>query len=126
MVIRTIKYEDFNGNKKEKVAYFNITEVALAKVGNELNEIIAKLQNTKNPDLIADMLSRIILMSYGEKSEDGETFNQSKEVKEKFEYSAAFPALFMELAQDEEEFNKFVKGVIPKSLAGKLTELTTV
>ena len=120
MIIKKIKYEDYNGNQKETTAYFNINEVTLAKVGNELTDIINKLNETKDTDMVANLLSRIILMSYGKKSEDGESFIQTKEVKEAFEYSAAFPALFMELAQDENKFVEFVKGVIPKSIAGQL------
>ena len=120
MIVKKIKYEDFNGNQKETTAYFNINEVTLAKVGNEINEIINTLNETQNTDIIADLLSRIILMSYGKKSENGESFIQSKAVQEEFEYSAAYPALFMELAQDGDKFVEFLKGALPKSLISQI------
>lgn len=124
MLKRTIKYTDFNDQQVEEVLYFNLTKAELLEMelsanngfGDTLQRIIAAKDNQA---LIAEF-KKIILGSYGKKSEDGKRFIKSKELREEFEQSAAYSELFMELATDENAASDFIRGVIPTDLGQEL------
>lgn len=119
MLKKTIKYTNFNGEAKERDCYFNLTESECAELeaseDNSLSkkmEIVAK--DTEDKEATVRIFKEIILKAYGERSADGETFMKSPEIRNKFECSAAFNALFMELATDADKMADFVNRVIPK------------
>lgn len=64
-------------------------------------------------------------MSYGERSEegDGRAFikydSDGRRLSNKFKQTAAYDALFMELAMDADKFAKFVTAILPKDLQGQ-------
>ncbi len=119
MLKKTIKYTNFNGDTKERDCYFNLTEAECAELeaseDNSLSkkiEIIAK--DTEDKAATVRIFKEIILKAYGERSADGESFMKSPEIRQNFECSAAFNALFMELATDADKMSEFVNNVIPK------------
>jgi hypothetical protein len=118
---KNIKYEDFNGETVEETFYFNMsqTEVITLQLDYDggmeafINRII-KAENIKS--LIAEF-QKIVLMSYGQKSEDGKRFIKSDQLREEFSQTAAYNALFMELAIDADAAAEFIMGIIPKGMA---------
>ena len=72
-------------------------------------------------ELIA-LFKDIILRSYGVKSADGEEFQKSDELRTKFENTAAYQALFMELATSDEKGANFINGVVPANLRAQLDQ----
>ena len=54
------------------------------------------------------------LKSYGEKSLDGRKFVKNDEVRDNFQQTEAYSALFMELATNADAAAEFVNGIIPK------------
>lgn len=116
MVVKVIKYTDFNGNECEDKVYFNLTKAECAKMelayqggmSNYIKEVIESGDNAK----IVDLFTNLILESYGVKSEDGKRFIKSAKLKEEFEQTAAFSELFVELAMNEAAAEAFVKSVI--------------
>lgn len=115
MLKKTIKYEDFNGNEREEDLYFNLSKSELSakalvdeNIGDKLKEIIESGNNQK----IFDVYERIVLASYGEKSDDGKFFRKSEEITNNFKQSAAYDALFMDLL-DGDNAEKFINGILP-------------
>lgn len=125
MLKREITYEDFNGVKSTETFYFNLSKTEMA--GWDLGgmaaslERMAKAQDTTS--LVAE-IQKIVLTSYGEKSEDGKRFIKSEELRTAFSQTAAYDALFMELAQDEQKLLGFFQGVFPKEFADQLRQAT--
>lgn len=120
MLKREIKYEDFNGEEQIDVVYFNLSkpeliELQVSKEGG-MGNLLQKIIDTKDIREIINMFKEIILMSYGEKSDDGKRFIKSDELREQFSQTAAFQSLFMELAEDEDAAAKFINGLIPKDV----------
>jgi hypothetical protein len=64
----------------------------------------------------------LILLSYGEKSEDGRFFMKSPEISKMFTMSPAYSNLFMELSTNEQAALNFVKGILPASLQDSVTD----
>lgn len=129
MLKRDITYEDFNGEKVTETFYFNLTkteivELELAYEGGleaGINRII-EAENLK--DLVAEF-QKIVLMAYGEKSPDGKRFIKNDEMREAFSQTAAYDALFMELATNDDAAATFIKGIIPQDLSRQLAKVET-
>lgn len=124
MLKRNITYEDFNGTTVTEVFYFNLSKSELVELelstkegfGESLQRII-KAEDNKS--LIAEF-KRIILGSYGQKSDDGKRFIKNDTLREEFSQTAAYNALFMELAQNAEAANAFVQGILPADMGKEL------
>lgn len=115
MIKKTIKYEDYNGEKKENDYYFHmneaeLTELELSTPGG-LEATIKRLMDEKDGKEIVAIFKKLIFDSYGEKTPDGR-FEKSPELSRKFASTAAYPILFMELATDADAAAAFVNGMI--------------
>lgn len=119
MFKRDITYEDFDGDKVTETFYFNLTRTELIQLEVEfkggLKEALDRIIKAQdNKQLIAEF-QRIILLSYGVKSDDGKKFIKNDTLREEFSQSAAYDELFMELATKEESAANFINGIIPKN-----------
>jgi hypothetical protein len=122
MLKRPITYEDFNGDTKTEDFYFNISKSELVELKatfrGGLEESIKRMIEAKNESGLLAEFKRIILLSYGVKSEDGKRFVKSDQLREEFSQTAAYDALFTELVTNENSAEAFIKGVIPRDLVG--------
>lgn len=129
MLKRNITYEDFNGDTITEVFYFNLSKSELVELelstkegfGESLQRII-KAEDNKS--LIAEF-KKIILGSYGEKSDDGKRFIKNDTIREEFSQTAAYNALFMELAMDDKAAIQFVQGILPADMGRELQTAIT-
>ena len=126
MLKQRIKYTDFNGVEREEDFYFNMSTMDARRLmyskPEGLKEFVeAKFkENDINP--VIDLFEDVILSSYGEKSEDGMSFEKSKELSEKFSKTAAYEAL-VEMFFDKPGFvNEFFVSVLPSNLSEKYKE----
>ena len=126
MLKRTIKYEDYNGEQASDIVYFNLSKSELVELevnyqrgfGEHLQAII---DAEDRKALIAEF-KQIILMAYGIKSEDGKRFEKSEELSMKFAQTAAYNALFIELATDENAAAIFIQGIVPTDLTDEVEQ----
>lgn len=120
MLKKRVKYTNFNDEVKERDLYFNITKKEILDMSLEdkgsLKEQIELMGKTQDPELVLSCYTKIVQMSYGEKSEDGEHFIKTSETARHFIESAAFDELFMELLSDANKMVDFVNGILPKDL----------
>lgn len=117
MLKKTVKYTNFNGEERTKDLYFNLTESECAELeasdDNSLSNKIQIIVNSDDRKEIVSTFKAIILKAYGERSADGDTFMKSSEISHKFECSAAFNALFMEISTDADAAVAFINGIMP-------------
>lgn len=118
MLVKKIKYTDYEGNEREEEFRFNLTkaelmELQLSTTGG-LDKMIRKITQSQDGAKIIEYFKKIILMSYGVVSDDGKRFIKSKELSEEFAQTEAYSELFMELASNEEAAVSFVNGIVPK------------
>lgn len=117
MLKKTIKYVDFNETERTEDHYFNLTEADLiemeAGVTGGLTEMLNGIVAAQDQAALIKFFKELILKSYGIKSADGKTHDKSEKISHTFACSAAYSALFMELATDAEAASAFVKGIIP-------------
>lgn len=123
MLKRPITYTDFNENVVTEVFYFNLTktEIINMEVGVEggLDALLRRIVEANDARSLVSEFQKLILASYGQKSDDGKKFVKSDELRRDFEQTAAYDALFTELCTNATAGALFVKGVIPKDLAAE-------
>lgn len=122
MIKREINYEDYNGNKKTKIAYFNLSQVELVEMElskeGGLSNYYQSIVDAQNNQELARVFKELIVKSYGIKSEDGESFIKTAPdghpLADEFVNSAAFEAFYMELITDTDKATAFFNGIVPK------------
>lgn len=117
MLVKEISYVDYDGNERKEDFYFNISKAELAElefsVDGGMKNIIERITKKQNNPEIMALFKRIILLSYGEKSNDGKRFIKSKELSESFVQTEAYTELFMELFTDSKAAADFINAVLP-------------
>lgn len=124
MLKREITYEDFDGEEVTEVFYFNISKPELVELEVENKEgmeaTIQKIIKTEDNKTLVQLFKRLILLAYGQKSEDGKRFIKSEQLAEEFSQTAAYSTLFMELASDDGAAVKFIQGILPRDMRGDI------
>ena len=120
MLVKKIKYTDYNDVERNETFYFNLSKPELielqASQEGGLSEYINKIAEEQDMKKIIEFFKTIINISYGCKSADGKRFVKSKELTEAFMQSEAYSELFMELSSNAEAAAEFVNGIVPKDL----------
>jgi hypothetical protein len=130
MIKKTVTYENFNGKTVTEDFYFHLSKTELIEMqfgpeevfSDKLQEIITSQNNYK----IVKLFKMIVLQAYGIKSKDGREFRKSKKIRRQFSQSAAYPEIFMGLAEDADSAAEFVNGIMPITMPALETEPVSV
>lgn len=121
MIMKTIKYVDYDGVERSESFFFNLSKAELVSMDFEVEggfkRKIEKVIESQNQRELIEIFKDIIFRSYGEKSADGRRFIKSKEISEAFTQTEAYSELFMELATDAKAAEAFIKGIMPADVA---------
>ena len=123
MIKWPITFTDYDDNEITEDFYFNLNKAELTQMQFDVNgaysSFIERISNERDLKALGQEFKKIILMSYGKKSDDGRLFRKSEQMREDFEQSEAYVTLYMDLLSDGEKAAKFVKGILPKDLQGQ-------
>ena len=101
MLRKTIKYTNYDGVEKEKDFFFNLKKSELVdlqyKTSKGFIAYIEEITKAGDNSELWKAFRDIVLLAYGEKSDDGERFMKSEEISKAFEETEAFSVLIMEL-----------------------------
>ena len=126
MVVKKIKYTDFNGVEREEEFMFNLTEAEITEMelmtDGGLSDSIKKIISAQDTPEIIKTFKMLLLKSYGEKRADGRRFIKSEELTEAFTQTNAYSQFFMELATDDKAAIAFINGIIPDSMRERVAE----
>ena len=126
MVVKKIKYTDFNGVEREEEFMFNLTEAEITEMelmtDGGLSDSIKKIISAQDTPEIIKTFKMLLLKSYGVKSADGRRFIKSDELSKEFTQTNAYSQLFMELAYDDKAAVAFINGIIPESMRERVAE----
>lgn len=129
MLKHRITYVDFNGGERNEDFYFNLTTKELLELDKSVEggfkNGLTNMLSKQDVYSIYELIQRMILKAYGQKSEDGRFFKKTPEIAEEFENSAAFQAMLDDFIANPETANSFVTGILPKDLREKLDSDTT-
>ena len=124
MITQSITYTDYFGRERTEEFAFNLTKTELVKLStSDFKENVEKISSSQaNDAAIIDLLRTLILTSYGRISMDGSRFEKSEELRNEFEQSAAYDALFMDLAQHPDKFQTFFSNVVPADMKAEFVK----
>lgn len=124
MLKKTITYTDYSGIERTEDFYFNLSKAEILEMQLSVNggfaEMLQKIIKAKDFPTLVKTFKELILMSYGEKSEDGRRFVKSKEISDAFAQTEAYSILFMELSNDDKAASEFVNGILPVDLVSQI------
>lgn len=121
MLKRTITYDDYSDPpvQKTETVYFNLTQAEVTKmelsIDGGLKARIEKISAAKDGVEIMSLFNKIILESYGEKSDDGRRFIKSEQLSQAFSQTPMYDIIFMELVTDAKKAADFVQAILPKT-----------
>jgi len=124
MFSRKIKYTDFDGNEVEEEFWFHISNPEVIDLEVEhpegleawLKAIVAANDNKT----LYEMFKKVVLLAYGQRSEDGKRFVKNDQMKVDFSQTAAYEALITDLVTSDTAASEFVKGALPRETARAL------
>lgn len=127
MLIKTIKYKDYNDVEREEKFMFHLNKAEIIKwlttTGEyTLDKVIEKLSSEHNGKKIMEIFESLIELSYGQKSLDGRNFIKNKDLWENFKTTEAYSILFVELVTDAKKAASFINSVIPKEVAEEIAK----
>lgn len=130
MLKKTITFENLDGEQVTRDYYFNINKAELLSLQlsekGGLDKKLEKIQQEDDYNGLFEFIKTIILLSYGEKDDDGIKFIKARngiKLATEFEQSEAFSELIMELISSADALNAFVNGIIPKDIAATANKL---
>lgn len=129
MLKKTITYTDFNDQEVTEDHYFHLSKAELVELqmGQQggLDEYLQRIVQADDGAAIMREFKRILLLSYGKRSEDGARFIKNDELTKDFVNSEAYSTLFMELVTDAGAASEFVNSVVPRELRRDVDEMQT-
>jgi hypothetical protein len=124
MLKKTIVYKDYNDNELKKTFYFNLSKAEVAEMEQTskggLVHMVERLIEENDGEKIVAIFKKLILQSYGVKSDDGERFIKTQELRDAFSQTDAYSELYMELSTNATAAEEFIKGILPKDLVKDL------
>lgn len=122
----TVTYKNFFDVDTTETLRFNLTEDEVADLIDsdptfDIN-FLSYMTQEKDPLKMLNVIRKIIVVSYGEVSEDGRSFKKSDEIALNFVQSAAYLAFRDQLlaSDDGHEFFEFLMQILPSRFSGPL------
>ena len=123
MLKKTVTYTDYDGIERTETFYFNLSEAEIVEMelGTEggWRERMQRIIDSKDAPTIMREFKKLIMMSYGKKSDDGRRFIKSEDISDEFVQTEAYNKIFMELVTDSKAAAEFANGIIPTGSAEK-------
>ena len=118
MLKHSITFTDYDGNEVTEVHHFNISDTELVELEveyeNGLGAALQRIVETNDRKRLIAEFKKIILLAYGIR--EGNRFIKTDELRDQFTQTAAYNALFMQLAMDDQKAGDFINAVIPAHL----------
>lgn len=127
MLVKRIKYLDYDGQTREADFYFNLNKAEtimwMTMTGEyTLDKVLLRLSEERNGRKIMEIFEDLIRRSYGRKSLDGLRFEKSEEIWKEFYQTEAYSELFVELVTDAQKAAAFVNAIIPQDVAKEVSK----
>jgi hypothetical protein len=124
---KSITFEDFNDQTVTEDHYFHLSKADLVELEvshqGGLGGWIEKIVASQDGKALIEEFKKLILWSYGKKSDDGRRFIKTEELREEFVSSPAYESLFMELVTDSDKAAEFVNNIVPKGLGKDMEKM---
>ena len=126
MLKKSVTYTDLNGDEVTEDLFFHLSQAELVEMEMSeeggMSEALKKIIEAEDGKQIIKQFKEIILGAYGKRSEDGKRFIKNQQLRDEFESSEAYSALFMELVTNTDSAIEFTNGIVPDKVVKAATE----
>jgi hypothetical protein len=126
MLIRPITYENYEGEEVTETFHFHLGRLEIIDLEVEqqegFKEMIEKIIATNDRKALVEQFKKIILKTYGVRSEDGKKFTKTDELRDDFAQSPAFEALIIEFLTVEDAAVNFFTEVLPRNMQADIAK----
>lgn len=116
MLKKSITFKDLEGHEVTEDYYFHLSKADLVEMEVSHKGGLARwLQSVVDAEDGAQIIAefkKLILSSYGEKSDDNRRFVKSQALRDEFMSTEAYSTLFLELCTDAGKAAEFVNGIV--------------
>ncbi len=127
MLKKSITFETFDDETVTEDHYFHLSKADLVELEvshqGGLGGWIERIVESQDGKALIEEFKKLILWSYGKKSDDGRRFIKNEELREEFLSSPAYESLFIELVTDSDKAAEFVNGIVPKGLGKEMEQM---
>lgn len=127
MLKKSITYTNFDDEEVTEDHFFHMSKAELVELEMSqeggFSSALERIIEDQDGKVIIAEFKKIILGAYGKKSPDGKRFIKNQEIRDEFESTEAYSALFMELCTNADSAAEFVNGVVPKGVAEEAAKL---
>lgn len=124
MILKTITFENYNGETETESFYFNLSKGELVKMQmaaidqrtESFQDKLEKIGKNLNGKALIEVIDEVIDSSYGVKTIDGKSFQKTPKDLLDFKSSGAYSELVVELCTDAEACGAFMNGLVPANL----------
>ncbi len=118
MLTREITYINLDGKKVTEKHYFHLskTDVATMQFGEGYSDKLRAIFERDDTQALFAEFKKMILASYGVKSDDGNSFIKDEAVTHRFTQSLAYDQMFYELLTSVDLAAAFFNGIFPQEI----------
>lgn len=126
-----LTFKNFNDEEVTETLRFDLSELELLDLSKEdptFSQVYMKsLSDNEDQYEMFRFIRKILALSYGKLSEDGNEFMKSPEIMDRFLHSAAYNALIDKIvsSKDIEVLKKMLIGIFPAQFTKSLIEAET-
>ncbi len=127
MYTKTITFKDLEDNDITRKFYFNISKPEIMnmqlKEKNGFDRKLKRIAEDMDGKGLMEAIDDFIMMSYGEKGDDGISFIKKRNgvsLAENFKNTDAYNVLFEGFLTDPKSFIEFITGIMPKDLSEQM------
>lgn len=113
-------FENFNGDTVTETHYFHLSKAELVEMElsmeGGLSKHLERIVENGDGKTIMETFKKLLLDSYGHKTDDGKSFRKTQAIRDGFASSEAYSQIFMELATNADAAAEFINGIVPQGL----------
>lgn len=124
---KVISYENLDGETVSETFHFHLTKAEAVEMNfsrrGGIEDYARRIMQAESHGELVELFKDLILKTYGVR--DGQRFIKTQELRDEFEQTGAYSALFIELATNTEAAIKFFREILPKDMQGAVDEVAS-
>ena len=128
MINKKITYTDYEGVERTETFWFHLSRPELMELETSIDggfsKLIRQIVDSKSTRGVIENIKKILLLSYGEKVDNGRRFAKSEEISKAFSETPAYEILYLQLLEDQDSLSRFINGLVPKDLAEQVSKMS--
>lgn len=128
MLKKDITFKNFDGKEVTKTFYFHLTKLELAEKeimsDGGYAEKLKEITQSGKASEVYPIMKELILDSVGNRTDDGDRFEKSEEIRNAFLQSNAYETLIFEMLKNAALAAEFMNAIMPADLVAEAQKIS--